>query len=54
METKKEEKRIFPEELNHLEESFKEAKARIEAIDLEIQNIRPDRGPQLTFPSPKL
>lgn len=52
MKTKDEEKTILPEELSHLEEPLKEARTKIEAIDTQINNTRPDRGPQSAYRPP--
>lgn len=52
MKTEDEEKTILPEELSHLEEPLKEARAKIEAIDTQINNTRPDRGPQSAYRPP--
>ncbi|MBB6001462.1 hypothetical protein [Arcicella rosea] len=53
MKTKDEEKTILPEELSHLEEPLKEARAKIDAIDTQINNTRPDRGPQFAYRPPQ-
>lgn len=52
MKTEDEEKTILPEELSHLEEPLKEARTKIEAIDTQINNTRPDRGPQSAYRPP--
>lgn len=52
MKTKDEEKTILPEELSHLEEPLKEARTKIEAINTQINNTRPDRGPQSAYRPP--
>lgn len=53
MKTEDEEKKLLPEELGHLEEPLKEARAKIDAIDTQINNTRPDRGPQSAYRPPQ-
>lgn len=53
MKTEDEEKKLLPEELSHLEEPLKEARAKIDAIDTQINNTRPDRGPQFAYRPPQ-
>lgn len=53
MKAEDEEKTILPEELSHLEEPLKEARTKIEAIDTQINNTRPDRGPQSAYRPPQ-
>ena len=50
--TEDEEKTILPEELSHPEEPLKEARTKIEAIDTQINNTRPDRVSQSAYPYP--
>lgn len=52
METSQEERKILPDELNHLEQPLKDAKGKIQEIDRQIDQLGPDTGPQYAYRPP--